>query len=261
MPDVSIVIISWKMKDLLKVCLNSIFKYSKDITFEILLVDNNSRDGTYEMVVREFPTVRIIRNSKNKGVAPARKQGMEIAAGKYILILDADTELIENSLKCLFDYMEKNKECGLAGCKLVDSNMNLQYSCKKFPSLLAFVFRRLENLKVVAESNILRKHIMMDWDHNNIREVDYLIGACRFIRREVVEKIGYYDIKIFYGPEDIDYCLRVWKAGWKVVYYPFTKIIHHEQRITKRDFLSKISFEHLKGILYLYRKYGYKIKL
>ncbi len=261
MPDISIVIISWKMKNLLKVCLNSIFKYTENVTFEVLLIDNNSHDGTYEMVAKEFPKVKIIKNSENKGVAPARKQGMEIASGKYILILDADTELIENSLNCLFDYMEANKGCGLVGCKLVDSDLNLHYSCKRFPSLLALVFRRLEKVKFIGKSNILRKHIMMDWDHNEIREVDYLIGACQFIRREVIDKIGYYDTKIFYGPEDIDYCLRVWKAGWKVVYYPFTKIIHHEQRITKRDFFSKISLQHLKGIFYLYRKYGYRIKL
>jgi len=261
MTDVSIVIISWKMKDLLRDCLASIYKHTNNIVFEVLLVDNNSQDGTHEMVAKKFPEVRIIRNSVNKGVAPARKQGMKLTTGKYILILDADTELIENSLKCLFEFMEKNKEYGLVGCKLVDSNMNLQYSCKRFPSLLSLIFRRLESVKFISKSNTLKKHIMMDWDHNEIREVDYLIGACQFIRREVIDKIGYYDTKIFYGPEDIDYCLRIWKAGWKVVYYPFTRIIHHEQRITKRDFFSKISLQHLKGIFYLYHKYGYKIKV
>jgi GT2 family glycosyltransferase len=261
MIDVSIVIISWNMKSLLEVCLQSIYKFNGHIKFEIILVDNNSSDGTYQMVKETFPEVRIIRNSKNLGVAPARNQGVRISNGKYILILDADVELIENVILCLFEFMEKNKECGLVGCKLVDSNMNLQYSCKRFPSILALLFRRLEHFKFIRESKTLKNHIMMDWDHKEVKEVDYLIGACQFFRREVINKIGYYDDRIFYGPEDIDYCLRIWKAGWKVMYYPHAKIIHHEQRITKRNFFSEISLKHLKGIFYIYAKYRGKLRV
>ncbi len=258
---ISIVIISWNMRNLLQTCLQSIYRYTQGINFEIILIDNNSVDGTYEMVMEKFSDIKIIRNKENKGVAPARKQGMHRTKGRYVLILDADTELIENSIKDLYEYMEKNRECGLVGCKLVDSKMNLQYSCKRFPSLSALLFRRLERFKFISKSRTLKNHVMMDWDHKEIREVDYLIGACQFIRRDVIDKIGYYDTNIFYGPEDIDYCLRIWKAGWKVIYYPFTKIIHHEQRITKRNFFSDISLKHLKGIFYIYRKYNGKIKV
>jgi GT2 family glycosyltransferase len=186
---------------------------------------------------------------------------MEIAKGKYTLILDADTEFIENSIKHLYDYMEEHFDCGIIGSKLIDSNMNLQYTCKRFPTFFSLIFRRLDRFKVVSESNTLKKHIMMDWDHSEVKDVDYLIGACQFIRREVIDKIGYYDTNIFYGPEDIDYCLRVWKAGWKVIYYPHTKIIHHEQRITKKNIFSDISLRHFKGILYIYRKYNGRIKV
>lgn len=259
--DVSIVIISWNMKQLLQTCLESIYKFTKDIDFEIIVIDNNSGDGTYEMVKVMFPGVEIIRNQENRGVAPARKQGMEISKGKYILILDADTELIENSICSLYKFIEENKDCGLVGSKLVDTEMNLQYSCKRFPTLLALLFRRLEYLKLIKGSKTLKNHIMVDWDHKDVKEVDYLIGACQFIRKEVIDKIGYYDTAIFYGPEDIDYCLRIWKAGWKVIYYPLTKIVHHEQRITKRNIFSDISLQHLKGIFYLYRKYHGRIKI
>lgn len=259
--DISIVIISWNMKELLQMCLESIYKFTQGIIFEIILIDNNSVDGTSEMVSEMFPYVEIIKNKKNKGVAPARTQGMQLANGKYILILDADTELIENSIDSLYNFMEENKDCGLVGCKLVDMQMNLQYSCKRFPSPLAFLFRRLEHFKFIRKSKTLENHMMIDWEHNEIRDVDYLIGACQFIRNDVVDKIGYYDSAIFYGPEDIDYCIRIWKAGWRVVYYPFTKIIHHEQRITKRNIFSNISFRHIKGILYLYLKYKGKIKI
>lgn len=259
--DVSIVIISWRMRDLLERCLKTIYKFTTDLSFEIVVVDNNSQDGTSEMIEQMFPQIKLIKNSENRGVAPARNQGIKITNGKYILILDADMELIENSIKQLFDFMEKTNECGLVGCKLVDQTHQLQYSCKRFPTLLAFLFRRLEWIDFVKNSKTLRHHTMQDWDHIEIKEVDYLIGACQFFRRDVIDKIGLYDDNIFYGPEDIDFCLRVWKAGWKVYYYPNTQIIHHEQRITKKNLFSKISFKHFAGIFYLYRKYKFRIKI
>lgn len=259
--EISIVIISWKMRDLLERCLKTIYDFTKNVTFEIIVVDNNSLDGTSEMIQNDFPEVRLIKNSENKGVAPARNQGISKTSGKYILILDADMELVENSIKQLYDFMESNPAAGIVGCKLVDKDFNLQFSCKRFPTITAFLFRRLEWIDSIKNSKTLKHHTMQDWDHNGIREVDYLIGACQFFRKEVVDKIGMYDDKIFYGPEDIDFCLRIWKAGWKVYYYPFTKIIHHEQRITKKNLFSKISMKHFAGIFYLYRKYNFRIKV
>lgn len=259
--EISIVIISWKMRDLLKKCLETIYHFTKDITFETIVIDNNSQDGTSEMVEKEFPQVKLIKNLQNKGVAPARNQGIKETRGKYILILDADMELIDNSIKKLYDFMESTKDAGLVGCKLIDQNFKLQHSCKRFPTLRAFLFRRLEWIDFIRNSRTLRYHTMQDWEHNEIKEVDYLIGACQFFRRDVIDKIGMYDDNIFYGPEDIDFCLRVWKSGWKVYYYPFTSIIHHEQRITKKNLFSKISFKHFAGIFYLYRKYNFRIKV
>lgn len=259
--EVSIVIISWKMRDLLERCLNTIFEFTKDLTFEVIVIDNNSQDGTSEMIQKNFPQVKLIKNSENRGVAPARNQGIKETIGRYILILDADMELVENSIKQLYDFLETNPEAGIVGCKLVDKDLNLQFSCKRFPTILAFLFRRLEWIDTIKNSKTLKYHTMQDWDHSQISEVDYLIGACQFFRREVVDKIGMYDDKIFYGPEDIDFCLRIWKAGWKVYYYPFTQIIHHEQRITKKNLFSKISLKHFAGIFYLYRKYNFRIKV
>jgi len=258
--DVSIIIISWKMRDFLKVCLDSICRVTKGISFELIVIDNDSRDGTAELIQKSYKNIKLIKNSVNRGVAPARNQGIEIAKGQYIFSLDADMELKENSIEHLFKYMEQNPNVGLAGCKLVDSQNNLQYSCKKFPNLFALIFRRLENHNFIQNSTTLKNHIMKDWDHNSIREVDYVIGACHFFRRELINNVGLYDEKIFYGPEDMDLCLRIWKNNFTVVYYPFTSIFHHEQRITKKKVLSKISFKHLNGILYIYIKYRGRIR-
>jgi GT2 family glycosyltransferase len=259
-PEISIVIISWKMKDLLNNFLRSIYKYTTGVSFEIILIDNNSEDGTTELIRNNYPDIRLITNDSNRGVAPARNQGIKSAAGRYVLILDADMELSDNSILQLYNFMEDTPDCGMSGCKLVDSQGNLQYSCKRFPTLGAFIFRRLENFKFIRESKTLKYHTMQDWDHCSIRDVDYLIGACQFIRKEVIDEVGSYDEHIFYGPEDIDMCLRIRRKGWKIFYYPFTSIFHHEQRITKKNLFSSLSLKHLKGILYLYKKYKGKIK-
>jgi hypothetical protein len=260
MKDISIVIITWKMKSLLEVTLKTIEELTVGVNYELILIDNNSQDGTSEMIKKKYPRAILITNSQNLGVAPARNQGLKIAKGKYILILDADMELIENSIKKLYDFMESNPDCGLVGSKLVDTNRQLQYSCKRFPTILSLILRRFEHFQFAKNSKTYMHHIMLDWDHSEVKEVDYLIGACQLIRKEVVEKIGFYDDKIFYGPEDIDYCIRVWRAGWKVMYYPFTSIIHLEQRITKKSLLSKITIKHLLGIYYIFKKYNGKLK-
>lgn len=259
MIDISIVLITWKMKGYLQKLLTSIVDYSEGFSYEILVIDNNSGDGTIEMIERDFKDVIIIKNKENMGVAPARNQGLTVARGKYILILDADMVLLENSIKKLYDFMNENPNCGLVGSKLVYENGDLQLSCKRFPSVGALVARRFERLEFVKKSKLLSDHTMSEWDHKSIAEVDYVIGACQFYRKDVIEKIGLYDDKIFYGPEDLDFCLRVWRAGWKVFYYPYTNIVHFEQRITKKALISKISWKHLKGIFYIFRKYNFKL--
>lgn len=259
MIDISIVIISWNMLPFLKVLLPSLYSNSQGFTFELIFIDNNSADGTADFIKENYPDIILHQNPKNLGVAPSRNQGLKMSRGRYILILDADMELVENSILKMFQYMEQNNACGLLGCKLVDSKLELQYTCKRFPSISTLFLRRLERFDSVKKSKKLNYHLMSEWDHNSIIDVDYVIGACQFFRREVMKKIGYYDDTIFYGPEDIDYCLRVWNSGWSVRYYPFTKIIHHEQRITKQKVFSAITFKHLKGIIYFFRKYHYKI--
>lgn len=255
MVDVSIVLITWKMRDLLDKLLQSMHKYSADFTFELIIIDNNSQDGTIELIKEKYESAILIKNEKNKGVGPARNQGIRIAKGKYIMILDADMEFSDNSILHLFNFMEKNPQAGLIGCKLVDSNGQLQYSCKRFPKFSSMVYRRIE-FNFAKNSKSLNNHLMKDWDHNEIAEVDYVIGACQFIRKSVMDKVGLYDDAIFYGPEDMDMCIRIWRNGSKVFYYPFTCIYHHEQRITKKKLFSMITFKHMLGILYLFKKYN-----
>jgi len=163
--------------------------------------------------------------------------------------------LIENSLEYMVKFMEEKKDAGLCGCMLISKKQIIQPNARRYPTPLSLLLRRFAFLNFVRNSKILQYHEMAEWDRKDIREVDYVIGACQMIRREALEMVGYLDEKIFYGPEDIDYCLRMYRHGWKVYFYPHTRIIHYEQRITKRKLFSKITLLHLLGIIYLFAKY------
>lgn len=255
--DISIIIITWNALDFLTKCLNSIFIKNEGKKFEVILIDNNSSDGTKDFILNNYPDIICIFNSVNKGVAPARNQGLKIANGKYILILDVDTEFITvNPLAELCEYMDENPSVGLVGAQLISSDGEIQKSCLKYPSVWIKIFVRFERFPIIKNSKMVEEYYMSKLNHNKILEVDYVIGAFQFIRASMIDKIGLYDEKIFYGPEDIDYCLRLKKYGYKVVYYPGVKLFHYYQRITKKLF-TKITFKHFIGLIYFFWKHKY----
>lgn len=254
---VSVIIITWNAKNFLVNCLGSLHKKNSSKEFELIIIDNNSTDGSIEFIEKNYPDAILIKNKSNKGVGPARNQGLKIAKGKYILILDVDTEfLTENGLMKLYNYMESNENVGILGAKLLFPNNEIQHSCRKFPSIIVKLFNRFEKVGKIRDSQALKEHYMLDKDHEKIQKVDYVIGAFQFIRRELIEKIGFYDEKIFYGPEDIDFCLRAKKVGYDTYYFPGVRLYHFYQRITKK-FFTKITWEHIKGLFYFYWKHKY----
>lgn len=236
-------------------CLNSIFQKKGKASFEVIVVENGSKDNTRQMLTK-FPGLRIIKNQYNRGVGPARNQGMKIAQGRYLLLLDADTIVTDGALDQLVEFMDKNPRVGICGPKLLSPENRLQFTCRKFPCLYTKILRRIPLRSVQAR---LAEEFLLDWDHNSVREVDYVIGACQIIRKEAFQKVGYLDENIFYGPEDIDYCIRMWRAGYKVTYNPAATVFHAEQRITQKRLFSKLTLHHLKGLIYYFLKYRYLI--
>lgn len=255
-PQVTAVVISWRMRDLLRRMLGSLFEHANGLSLEVICVDNGSRDGTSEMVRRDFPSIRLVENERNLGVAPARNQGIALAKGRYVAILDADLEFVEDALGPLVDVLESSSTLGIAGCRLTFSDGTTQYNAKRFPSILSLFARRLPALRLLGGRRALAFHEMHDWDRMESRDVDYLIGACQVIRREIFEQIGPLDEKIFYGPEDIDFCLRARRAGWGIRWLHSVRIIHHEQRATKQRPFSAISWKHYAALIYFFRKHG-----
>jgi len=257
----SIIILNWNSKEDLKKCLVSIYKNTILKEKEIIIVDNGSKDSSIDFIEKNYPEIILIKNKKNRGVGPARNQGMKIAKGEYIMVLDVDTEVKPRAIDNLIKGMKEHPEVGLCGPKLIYPNGKIQYSCRKFPTILSkFIFRRLPEK---LSSKFLSKEEYRKWDHSSFRYVGYVIGACQLIRKKALEQVGFYDERIFYGPEDIDYCLRMWKAGWRVLYYPKAEIIHKEARITKsilNQIKNPIFWEHIKGLIIYFWKHKYLFK-
>lgn len=251
--DLSIIIVTWKSKDFLKKCLDSIIIGTKGIQYEIIVIDNASKDGTVQMIETEYQHVILIKNNRNMGM-PARNQGLLIAIGRYMLLLDVDTIVSPNSINTLITYLNLHPDVGLVAAKLTDENGNLQYTCHRFPTVIIKILRRYQ---FKWGRKLVYKEELRSWDHNTIREIDYVTGACQMIRRETYLKVGLIDDKIFYGPEDVDYCLRVWQSGYKVVYNPNAVIIHAERRITTKSLFTKTTWKHIKALVYFFLKHKY----
>lgn len=252
--DLSVILLTWNSRRFLDECLRSLRQAVQGLKYELVVVDNNSYDDSVQRVLQIFPQAKLIRNDRNRGVGPARNQGLAVAKGRYLWLLDVDTRLVAGDVGELILFMDNNPQVGLAGCKLVYPDGSLQPSCRTFPTVLSKALRRLpawflqgQQAKEYYSSSVL----------TDIREVDYVIGASQLIRKQAFEQVGFLDNAIFYGPEDVDYCLRLWKAGWKVTYYPLIAIVHYEQRITKGFILNWTTVRHFGALFYYFRKHRY----
>src|SRR5207249_8061303 len=170
-----------------------------------------------------------------------------------IILLDDDTLIRPGVFARLLAYMDTHADVGVCGPKLIDLQGRLQLSCRFFPTVDDKLARRFPF--TFAQQN-RRAAEMADWDHNCVREVDYVIGACQVIRRAALAELGLLDERIFYGPEDVDLCLRMRQAGWRVVYNPEAVVVHKERRMT-RSLFSPLAWRHFWGLVYFFWKHGY----
>ncbi|MDI6821507.1 MAG: glycosyltransferase family 2 protein [Actinomycetota bacterium] len=251
--DLSIAVISWNTKDLLKDCLTSIFE--KGCPFEVIVVDNNSTDGSVEMVKKEFPEVRLIQNPINIGYAKACNQAIEASRGKYIFLLNSDTRVFPKASDRLVEFMENHEDVGVVGPLLLNPNGSIQYSCRNFPSFGEAMVHAF--FGVIFPSNpISRKYKMADWDHKSERVVDWVSGAAICLRRKALEDVGFFDEGYFMYVEDLDLCYRMWKKGWRVYFTPDARVVHYIAESSKRQSMPMI-IEFQKSMYRFYSKrYG-----
>lgn len=251
--DLSIIIVSWNVRELLKECLASIYKYTTDITFEVFVVDNASSDGSAEMVCESFPQVNLIRNKLNLGFAKANNQAIRISKGRYIALLNPDTLLIEDVFSSLVKYADHHEKIGAIGPKILckDSKTIQNVCARRLPNLY-FDFCRLSGLSA-RFPKIFGLEYMADWDHNNSCYVEGLSGACMLVNKKAIDDVGLMEENQFMYGDEIDWCTRLLKGGWKIYYYADVSIIHYGGESTKQSKLL-MTMEDEKARMYYYKK-------
>jgi GT2 family glycosyltransferase len=229
----SIIIINYNQKNFLKLCLKNIKEVNPSLDYEILIVDNNSKDDSLKFLSEiKDERVKIILNKKNLGYAKAINQALKISKGKYVLILNPDVIVLKGSIEKLYQFMEEHPECGIAGPKLLNPDKTIQYSCLKFPKWYTPILRRTFLSKLPFAKKHLKYYLMSEWDHKTIKEVDWLLGAALMVRTEAIKKVGLLDERFFLYFEDIDWCRRFHQHGFKVFYVPEASFYHFHQRFS-----------------------------
>ncbi|HSR29871.1 MAG TPA: glycosyltransferase family 2 protein [Anaerolineae bacterium] len=245
MADLSIVIVNWNVRALLRRCLQSVVAPAKpcpadgvwnigDWRLEIIVVDNASSDGSPDMLRAEFPMVRLIANDENRGFTAANNQGLALAQGRYVLLLNPDTEVVGDALAAMLGYMDTHPETGALGPKLVYPDGSLQASRRRFPTFLTALVESTVVQEWWSDNWILRHYYIADVPDDAIQPVDWVVGACLLIRREAYEQVGGLDEGFFMYSEEMDWCRRIKSAGWQVVYLSTTTVIHHEGKSSEQ---------------------------
>jgi GT2 family glycosyltransferase len=231
----SIIIVNYNTKGLLEDCITSIRKSIKEIKHEIIVVDNASKDGSVEMLKEKYPEVKIIDNTYNAGFAKANNQGYSVSTGKYILLLNSDTVVLNQALDRLIAFIEKHDEAAIVGPKLLNSDMTLQLPCRRgFPRLMNSMAYFTGLSKLFPKSRVLGSYLMTYIDSEKDHEVDAVSGACLLIRRSCIEEIGgLLDEDFFMHFEDIDLCYRTKSKGYKVFYCHEAEVIHLKGQSSK----------------------------
>ena len=233
--DVSICIVNWNTKELLRQCLNSIKERTAGLTYETIIVDNDSRDESVQMVKLDYPECLIIESKENLGFAKGNNEAVKGASGKYIFYLNPDTELITNAIYGMFFILEKHADIGAVGCQLVTSAGQIQYTCARtFPSPLNQFSLLVMLNKLFPRSRQLSTAEMEYWDHTDSREIDCLSGACIMARKHIIDGLNGFDEAFFMYAEDVDLCYRIRSEGWKIHYLAEERIFHHEGASSKK---------------------------
>jgi len=246
---ISFVILTWNTLGRLKACLGSVYSSPIPHAHEVIVVDNGSVDGTASWVSETYPEVMLIRNSRNLGTSKARNQAVSIARGEYLIFLDSDTVVNGAAIEALVIFMDEHPGVGICGPKLTYPDGRLQYSPRRMPPVYIPLVSRVGFLR--KRSKAYGHHLMHDFDHKSVRDVDYLISACIIVRKEFMDRAGGFDENIFYAAEDILLCARCWREGWRVVYYPHVSVVHDYTRLTAGRPLSMLALRQLKDFMYM----------
>ncbi len=252
--DVSVILVSYNTKELTENCLKSIFEKTQGVNFNVWVVDNNSTDGTCEMIAGNFPQVNLIENKDNIGFGAANNIAIKKSDAKYIFLLNTDTILINNAIKILFDYMEQNPKIAATGGNLYDIDGNNVHSYGYFQTLKS-KFVKTFHLNNLFPSEKLRNSDKGENQENENKQVEIIIGADLFLRKSVLDEVGLFDEDFFLYYEESELQFRINKAGYKIFINPEAKIYHLEGKSSSGRVVSR-TYKMESEIIFFKKCYG-----
>lgn len=249
-PDLSIVITaSTGERPLLPDCLRSIKSTCQDIAYEVIVVDNKSEDGCGACTAAELPEATVISPPARSGFGRNMNLGMSVSRGRFVMISNPDVRLLEGCAQELMSFMERTPDAGIAAPQLLNADGTLQASCRRFHTWGSLILRRGPWARWFANSGPVRRFMMADWDHSSPADIDWAIGACLIVRREALEQVGGFDERFFLYFEDVDWCLRMHKAGWRVCYVPQARAVHFYRQESAKSLMGPAAMHHLASLI------------
>jgi GT2 family glycosyltransferase len=235
--------------------LRSVYQETQAISFEVIVIDNASSDSSAGMVKEEFPQVILIENTANKGFAAANNQGMEIAKGRYLLLLNPDTIVLDGAIQKAIYYADSHADVAVVGCQVWENETTVQQTCFRFPSVLSLLMQKSGLCRLFPRSRLFGREKMAGWRRDTEREVDVVSGMFMLVRREAIDQVGRMDEDYFVYAEETDWCRRFWKAGWRCVFTPVARIIHRDGGSKSTAKIStKMFVQQQKSLLIFHRK-------
>jgi N-acetylglucosaminyl-diphospho-decaprenol L-rhamnosyltransferase len=229
--DLSIIVVSYNTRELLRTCLQSIYDTIQELRFEVFVVDNNSADGSADMVAGEYPQARVIRNHENAGFARANNQAISVSRGRHVLLLNSDAVLLPGSARAMLDTIDQQPRVAVVGAQLLNPDGSFQGSYADFPTVTG------ELLLATKLARFFHSPTYPNYpaeQSQRERVVDWVSGACLMARRAAIEEVGLLDEEYFMYTEETDWCYRMSRAGWQVVYQPRARVVHWVSQSSKR---------------------------
>lgn len=253
--DLSIIIVNYNTKQLTMAAIESVYASKINYLYEIIVVDNASKDDSVEALRLKFPTLVIFENKENVGFSKANNQAIKIAKGHYILLLNSDTIVQEDTLQIMLNFMEEHPKIGASGCKVVLPDGTLDKACRRgFPTPQASFYYLIGLAKLFPTNPRFNQYQLGHLDPDQDYPVDCLVGAFMLLRREVIAQVGLLDEDFFMYGEDIDWCYRIKQAGWGIYYYPYTSIIHYKGASSRKKPF-KIIYEFHRAMILFHHKH------
>jgi GT2 family glycosyltransferase len=253
--DVIVSIVNYNTKDFLYQCLSSIHSASISLGHQIYVVDNDSRDGSREMVASCYPGISLIANGRNVGFARAHNQIIRGTDSRYVLLLNPDVIVTPGCVDELARFMDDHPAVGVLGCRLLNPDGSIQLSCREYPTAIVIVLRGLYADLVFPKAPLFRRYTMADWDHSTTAEVDWIMGSSLMLRRDALASVGLFDETFFMYYEDVDLCYRM-RENWVVCYFPHVSMFHYHRQDSRRLRAVRQRLIHMMSAYRFFRKHG-----